>query len=158
MIQTSKKNSTLLQMDRGIDLVILTANPWPAFRTSVEIVRPNGRVSIVSLMGRGEPPLDFNPLAMEWFYAKGISLIAVHGEDAQLYPHADHIGPPRSLRLTFFLLWQKKNFSPAVLLRTVCITRKWSRLMKWPTRVKNPCWVSFLIGGNKLCHTMSQNR
>ncbi len=77
---------------RGIDLVILTANPWPAFRTSVEIVRPNGRVSIVSLMGRGEPPLDFNPLAMEWFYAKGISLIAVHGEDAQLYPHADTSG------------------------------------------------------------------
>ena len=50
------------------------------------------RVSIVSLMGRGEPPLDFNPLAMEWFYAKGISLIAVHGEDAQLYPHADTSG------------------------------------------------------------------
>ena len=46
---------------RGIDLVILTANPWPAFKTSVEIVRQNGRVSIVSLLGRGEPPLDFNP-------------------------------------------------------------------------------------------------
>ena len=55
-------------------------------------MRPNGRVSIVSLLGRGEPPLDFNPLAMEWFYAKGISLIAVHGEDAQLYPHADASG------------------------------------------------------------------
>ena len=25
----------------GIDLVILTANPWPAFRTSLEVVRPN---------------------------------------------------------------------------------------------------------------------
>ena len=48
---------------RGIDLVILTANPWPAYRTAVEIVRPGGRVSIVSLLGRGEegpgvqPPL-----------------------------------------------------------------------------------------------------
>ncbi|MCZ6675744.1 MAG: zinc-binding dehydrogenase, partial [Candidatus Poribacteria bacterium] len=41
----------------GIDLVILTANPWPAYRTSLQIVRPNGRVSIVSLPGRGEPPL-----------------------------------------------------------------------------------------------------
>ena len=38
----------------GVDLVILTANPWPAYRTSVEIVRENGRVSIVSLLGRGE--------------------------------------------------------------------------------------------------------
>jgi len=24
----------------GIDLVVLTANPWPAYRTAVEIVRP----------------------------------------------------------------------------------------------------------------------
>jgi len=72
----------------GIDLVILTANPWPAYRTAVQIVRPNGRVSIVSLLGRGEPPLDLNPLAMEWFYAKGISLIAVSGPAGYLYPNA----------------------------------------------------------------------
>jgi len=73
---------------QGIDLVILTANPWPAYRTAVEIVRPGGRVSIVSLPGRGEPPLDFNPLAMEWFYRKGISLIAVSGPAGYLYPRA----------------------------------------------------------------------
>ena len=70
----------------GIDLVILTANPWPAYRTSLEIVRNNGRVSIVSLLGRGEPPLEFNPLAMQWFYLKGISLIAVNGAAGYLYP------------------------------------------------------------------------
>ena len=70
----------------GVDLVILTANPWPAFRTSLKIVRPNGRVSIVSLLGRGEPPLDFNPLAMELFYSKGISIIAVSGAAGNLYP------------------------------------------------------------------------
>jgi threonine dehydrogenase-like Zn-dependent dehydrogenase len=72
----------------GIDLVILTANPWPAYRAAVEIVRPGGRVSIVSLLGRGEQQLDFNPLAMEWFYAKGISLIAVSGPAGYLYPGA----------------------------------------------------------------------
>ena len=72
----------------GIDLVILTANPWPAYRAAVETVRPNGRVSIVSLLGRGEPPLGFNPLAMEWFYIKGISLIAVSGPAGYLYPDA----------------------------------------------------------------------
>ncbi len=71
---------------RGIDLVILTANPWPAYRTSVNIVRPNGRVGIVSLLGRGEEPLDFNPLAMEYFYIKGISLIAISGNDANFFP------------------------------------------------------------------------
>ena len=69
----------------GIDLVILTANPWSAYRTAVEVVRPNGRVSIVSLLGRGEPPLDFNPLAMKWFYAKGISIIAVSGAAGYMY-------------------------------------------------------------------------
>ena len=70
----------------GIDLVILTANPWPAYRTAVQIVRPNGRVAIVSLLGRGEKSLDFNPLAMEWFYYKGISLIAVAQQAGYLYP------------------------------------------------------------------------
>ena len=72
----------------GIDLVILTANPWPAYRTALEVVRPNGRVSIVSLLGRGEAPPDFNPLAMEWFYRKGLSLIAVSGPAGYLYPQA----------------------------------------------------------------------
>jgi threonine dehydrogenase-like Zn-dependent dehydrogenase len=70
----------------GIDLVILTANPWPAYRTAMDIVRENGRVAIVALPGRGEAPLDFNPLAMQWFYMKGISLIAVNGPQGYLYP------------------------------------------------------------------------
>ena len=70
----------------GVDLVILTANPWPALRTSLDVVRSNGRVSIVSLPGRGEPPLDHNPLAMERFYFKGISLIAVSEQSGYLFP------------------------------------------------------------------------
>ena len=70
----------------GIDLVIQTANPWPAYRTSVEIVRPGGRLSIVALPGRGEPALDLNPLDMKWFYQKGISLIAASGPAGYLYP------------------------------------------------------------------------
>ena len=70
----------------GIDLVILAANPWPALRTALEIVRPNGRISNVSLLGRGEPPLEDNPLPTELFYFKGISLIAVSGPAGYLYP------------------------------------------------------------------------
>ncbi|NKB66806.1 MAG: zinc-binding dehydrogenase [Candidatus Latescibacteria bacterium] len=73
----------------GLDLVILTANPWPAYRTAVQVVRRNGRVAIVSLPGRGEEPLDFNPLDMAWFYNKGISLIAVSGASGYLYPNDD---------------------------------------------------------------------
>ena len=70
----------------GVDLVILTANPWPAHRTALEIVRPGGRVAIVALSGRGEPPLDFNPLSMELFYNKGISLVAVSHAAGNMYP------------------------------------------------------------------------
>lgn len=73
----------------GVDLVIQTANPWPAYQTAVEIVRPGGRVSIVALPGRGEPPLDFNPLDMKWFYHKGISLIAVAGQSGEIYKGQD---------------------------------------------------------------------
>ncbi len=86
---------------KGIDLVILTANPWPAFRTAMEIVRNNGRVSVVSLLGRGEPPLDFNPLAMELFYNKGTTLIAVSGRAGYLYPDAS----PNAFQTTDRYAW-----------------------------------------------------
>ena len=70
----------------GVDLVILTANPWPAWRTACQVVRPNGRVAVVALPGRGEDALDFNPLSMEWFYDKGIALIAVSRQGGYLFP------------------------------------------------------------------------
>lgn len=70
----------------GIDLVILTANPWPAYKTAVEIVRRSGRVSIISLLGRGEADLDFNPLYAGYFYDKGISLIATNGTVGYQHP------------------------------------------------------------------------
>jgi len=73
-------------LGNGIDLVILTANPWPAYRTACEIVRPGGRISIVALSGRGEADLDFNPLWSGYFYDKGISLIAASGETEDTYP------------------------------------------------------------------------
>lgn len=70
----------------GIDLVILTANPWPAFRTAVEVVRPSGRIAVVALSGRGEGALDFNPFDMRWFWDKGISIMAISGRTGDLYP------------------------------------------------------------------------
>lgn len=70
----------------GVDLVILTANPWPAYRTAVDIVRRSGRVAIISLLGRGEADLDFNPLYSGYFYDKGITLIAANGTVGYGYP------------------------------------------------------------------------
>ncbi|MAE63293.1 MAG: hypothetical protein CMJ18_03400 [Phycisphaeraceae bacterium] len=82
-----KTNLDAFTDGHGIDLVILTANPWPAYDTSVNIVRDNGRVSIVSLLGRGEADLEFNPLSMERFYIKGISLHAIsHHAEPDLFP------------------------------------------------------------------------
>lgn len=70
----------------GVDLVILAANPWPAYRTAVEIARRDGRVAILSLPGRGEAPLDINPLALSWFYGKALTLVAVAGVAASAFP------------------------------------------------------------------------
>ena len=54
----------------------------------MEVVRENGRVAVVALPGRGEAPLDFNPVATEWFYGKGIALIAVARAGGYLFPTA----------------------------------------------------------------------
>ena len=61
--------------DEGTDLVILTANPWPAYRLSVDIARTGGRISILGFPGRFQEPPDFNPLDPEWFYAKQLTLL-----------------------------------------------------------------------------------
>ena len=90
---------------RGIDLVILTANPWPAFRTALEVVRNGGRVSIVSLQGRGEEKLDFNPLPMELFFVKGISLTSVSGAAGCLFPEDEpRFGGDRECRYILSLM------------------------------------------------------
>jgi 2-desacetyl-2-hydroxyethyl bacteriochlorophyllide A dehydrogenase len=60
---------------KEIDVVILTANPWAAFRDSVEMARYGGRVSILGFPGRGEPLPDFNPLDPKWFYGKQLTLV-----------------------------------------------------------------------------------
>lgn len=70
----------------GVDLVVLAANPWPAYRVGVEVLRENGRMAILSLPGRGEAPLDFNPLALSWFYRKALTLISVSGQSPYRYP------------------------------------------------------------------------
>ncbi|MBM3795836.1 MAG: zinc-binding alcohol dehydrogenase [Acidobacteria bacterium] len=60
---------------QDVDVVVLTANPWAAFRQSVEMVRTAGRVSILGFPGRGEAPPDFNPLDARWLYGKQLTLV-----------------------------------------------------------------------------------
>jgi threonine dehydrogenase-like Zn-dependent dehydrogenase len=60
---------------RDVDLVILTANTWKAYRLSVEMVRYAGRVSVLGFPGRAQPAPDFNPLDPAWFYGKQLTLL-----------------------------------------------------------------------------------
>jgi threonine dehydrogenase-like Zn-dependent dehydrogenase len=59
----------------GTDIVVLTANPWNAYRLSMDIVRYAGRVSILGFPGRAQPRPDFNPLDPRWVYGKQLTLL-----------------------------------------------------------------------------------
>lgn len=63
--------------ETGTDIVVLTANSWEAFRTSVEIARFGGRISILGFPGRAQPKPEFNPLDPRWFYGKQLTLAGV---------------------------------------------------------------------------------
>lgn len=58
----------------GADIVVLTANPWSAYRLSMEIVRYGGRLSILGFPGRAQDPPDFNPMDSRWVYGKQLGI------------------------------------------------------------------------------------
>jgi threonine dehydrogenase-like Zn-dependent dehydrogenase len=59
----------------GTDIVVLTANPWNAYRLAMEIARFGGRVSILGFPGRAQEPPDFNPMDPQWVYGKQLTLL-----------------------------------------------------------------------------------
>jgi threonine dehydrogenase-like Zn-dependent dehydrogenase len=59
---------------QGADIVVLTANTWPAYRDSMEVVRSSGRISVLGFPGRAQPAPDFNPLDMRWLYGKQLTI------------------------------------------------------------------------------------
>ena len=59
----------------GADIVVLTANPWAAYRLAVGIARYGGRVSILGFPGRGEAAPEFNALDPRWFYKQQLTLL-----------------------------------------------------------------------------------
>lgn len=60
----------------GADVVVTTANAWSAWRTALQLARPNGRVAVLGFPGRGEPPPAANPLDPALFYDKQLTLHA----------------------------------------------------------------------------------
>jgi threonine dehydrogenase-like Zn-dependent dehydrogenase len=88
-----------------VDLVVLTANPWAAFRMSVEMARRGGRVSVLGFPGRGEPAPDFNPLDPKWFYGKQLTLIGAGASPRTECPAADiRFNLRRNLEYIFALM------------------------------------------------------
>jgi len=87
-----------------IELVVLAANPWSAYAMGMEILSKNGTMAILSLPGRGEPQVEFNPLALKWIYAKSPTIIAAH----QNYPEAAHLHS--ALDYILFLMEEKKIY------------------------------------------------
>jgi threonine dehydrogenase-like Zn-dependent dehydrogenase len=59
---------------QGADIVVLTANTWPAYRDSVEMARHGGRIGVLGFPGRVQPAPDFNPLDMRWLYGKQLTI------------------------------------------------------------------------------------
>jgi threonine dehydrogenase-like Zn-dependent dehydrogenase len=89
----------------GIDLVVLTANPWAAFRLSMDVVRTGGRISILGFPGRGEPHPDFNPLDPKWFYGKQLTLIgAGFSPRSECQPSEIRFNLRRNLEYLFSLM------------------------------------------------------
>jgi len=97
--------------NEGIDLVILTANPWDAYISSLKSVRSGGRIANVALSGRGEEATSFNPFPMEHFYFKGISIIAVSGG----YPTNPRMTVWKTRCLSILNLMKKNKLNPSVL-------------------------------------------
>lgn len=84
------------------DIVILTANPWDAFREAVDIARFGGRISVLGFPGRALPPPSFNPLAAEWFYGKQLILAgAGFAPKADVPPQEISFNVRRNIELIF---------------------------------------------------------
>lgn len=62
-------------LPKEIDVVVLTANPWRAYRDSIDMCRYGARISILGFPGRAEAPPSFNPFDPQWFYGKQLTLI-----------------------------------------------------------------------------------
>lgn len=60
--------------ETGVDIVVLTANSWDAYRLSLDLVRHSGRVCLLGFPGRGQAPPAFNPLDPQWIYGKQLAI------------------------------------------------------------------------------------
>ncbi len=109
------------------DIVVLTANPWDAFREAVDLARFGGRISVLGFPGRALPAPDFNPLAAEWFYGKQLILAG-----AGFAPKAD-VPPqeiPFNVRRNIELIFDYMRRGKLPLERIITHRYPWPRLIE----------------------------
>lgn len=84
------------------DLVVLTANPWAAYRDAIAAARHGGRISILGFPGRAQAPPGFNPLDASWLYAKQLTLMGSgFSPRTSAEPHEVAFNLRRNLELIF---------------------------------------------------------
>ncbi|MBK9166042.1 MAG: zinc-binding alcohol dehydrogenase [Bryobacterales bacterium] len=110
---------------READLVVLTANPWEAFRLAVDQVRRGGRISILGFPGRAEAPPPFNPLDAAWFYGKQLTLIGAGFSPRSEAPSQDI---RFNLRRNMEMLFDYQRTGRLSLGRVITHRLPWSRM------------------------------
>jgi threonine dehydrogenase-like Zn-dependent dehydrogenase len=100
----------------GTDIVVLTANPWSAYRLSMEIVRYAGRVSILGFPGRAQGPPDFNPMDSRWVYGKQLTLLgAVFAPKTDCRPEDLRFNTRRNIQYILDLMaFQQPRIKPVI--------------------------------------------
>jgi threonine dehydrogenase-like Zn-dependent dehydrogenase len=87
------------------DLVILTSNSWQSYFLALDLVRFNGRVSILGFPGRGEPLPERNPLDPAPFYSKQLTLMgAGFSPKLECAPQEVRFNLRRNLKYIFELM------------------------------------------------------
>jgi threonine dehydrogenase-like Zn-dependent dehydrogenase len=65
-----------LTQNRGVDVLVTTANTWEAWRLALEVTRAHGRIAVLGFPGRNEPIPTDNPLDPTLFYLKQLNILS----------------------------------------------------------------------------------
>lgn len=101
---------------QGADVIILTANAWAAYRTSLEAAAHSGRIALLGFPGRSQPQPDFNPLDAQWVYGKQLVIAgAGFAPRVECEPQEIRFNLRRSLEDIFARLADgRMNFAPLI--------------------------------------------
>lgn len=58
----------------SVDVAVLTANTWAAYRETVDLCAFGGRIAVLGFPGRAQPMPEFNPIDMRWLYGKQLTI------------------------------------------------------------------------------------